>query len=143
MIVAVHALTGGALSRLCRTPTQAFLVGALSHLVADALPHRDLGIMEETLLLMATLSVVTATQGAHSREFAGALGAAAPDIENLIARALRIPDDRLLLPTHRQYHGREVPSLRGQIALALGCLAVIVAPGLLRGAAARQRGNYT
>lgn len=128
MIVAIHALTGAALGRLCRSRPEAFLVGALSHLVGDMLPHRDLGLAEEALLAGGALALIGAAKGSASREFVGACGAIAPDLENVVGRVLDLPDERLLLPTHSKYHGRKAASLRGQLALALCCLAVLSAP---------------
>ncbi len=128
MIAAVHALTGAALSRLCRTHGQALVVGAVSHVVADALPHRDLGVPEEALLLGAALGAIGIMRGGGSKEFAGAMGAALPDLENLMVRALKLPESRLLLPTHRDYHGRKTRGFGGQIALAAVCLAALTLP---------------
>jgi hypothetical protein len=128
MIAAVHALTGAALGRFCRAPGRAFALGFVSHLPLDLSPHRDLEIAEEGLLLGAALGLVAAARGFTSPEFAGALGAAAPDVENVVARALDIPDEKLLLPTHSRFHGRKVRGLRGQLALALCCLAVLCWP---------------
>jgi hypothetical protein len=132
MMAAVHALIGAALGKACRSPTQAFFLGALSHLVTDGLPHRDLAIPQEAALLAGALGLVTATRGDDSRELAGAIGAIAPDIENLIGRALKLPDERLLLPTHSRLHGRELPTARGQVPLALICIAVLVLSRLVR-----------
>ena len=129
MIVAIHALTGAALGRLCRSRPEAFVAGAVSHLIGDMLPHRDLGLAEEAFLAGGALALIAAVKGSDSREFVGACGAIAPDIENVVGRALDLPDERLLLPTHNKHHGREVGSLRGQVALALCCLAVLSAPG--------------
>ena len=127
MIVAVHGLMGAALGRVCRSRRQAFAAGFLSHMVADLLPHRDLDIPEEALLLGGVLSIVGLRYGADSKEFAGALGAALPDLENLVGRTLNIPDKRLLLPTHRGWHGRRTRGFGGQIALALACAAALMA----------------
>jgi hypothetical protein len=128
MIAAVHALTGAALSRVCGTHGQALVVGAISHLVADALPHRDLEVPEEALLLGAALGAIGIMRGSGSKEFAGAVGAALPDLENLMVRALNLPESRLLLPTHRGYHGRKTRGFGGQIALAAACFAVLTFP---------------
>jgi hypothetical protein len=128
MIVAVHALIGATLSRLCQSHGQAFLLGAASHLACDLVPHRDLEIPAEAALLAGALGALGLTQGFDSREFAGAVGAAAPDIENLIGRLLGIPDEKLLLPTHSRYHGRELASVVSQVAIAAAC-----AVGLARG----------
>ena len=128
MIVAVHAFTGAALSRLCRTSGQAFALGFASHLVADAVPHRDLDVPTEGALVLAALACIGLAHGVSSREFVGALGAVAPDLENAVARALDIPDEKLLLPTHNRYHGVKVDNVAGQIALALGCIAILALP---------------
>ncbi len=129
MIVAVHALLGSTIARLCRTRVQAALAGAASHALADMLPHRDLDIPEEALLLAGALSLVVAARGVDSREFAGALGASLPDLENLIGRLAAIPDERLVLPTHRSHHGRRTTGFEGQLAMAtLGVISLLI-PG--------------
>jgi hypothetical protein len=127
MIVAVHALVGATLARLCHTRTQAALLGSASHALADMLPHRDLDIPEEALLLSAALTTICATRGSDSREFAGALGAVLPDLENLIGRVADIPDEKLLLPTHRHLHGPKTRGFTPQIAVAIGALAALFA----------------
>ena len=128
MIVAVHALMGAALARLCGTRAQALVVGGLSHLAADMLPHRDLDIAREALLLGGALGAVGLGWGAGSKEFAGALGAALPDVENLIGRALKVPEERMLLPMHGRHHGRLTAGFGGQVALALVCAAALLVP---------------
>jgi hypothetical protein len=128
MIVALHALIGAALGRFTRTRTQAALLGGVSHIAADMLPHRDLDIPQEAALLAGTLTFIAAARGTGSREFAGALGAAAPDIENLIGRIRGLPDDKLLLPSHRSYHGPKTDGFHGQLALALIGLALLLLP---------------
>ncbi len=125
MMVAVHALTGAVLGHFCRSKSQAFLVGAGSHLVADAVPHRDLTVPTEAALLGAALGAVALLKGARSREFAGAVGAAAPDLENLLAYLFHLPDQKLLVPSHRYYHGRKVQDPTPQFALAAACLALL------------------
>lgn len=141
MIAAVHALTGAALSRLCRTHGEAFLLGGLSHVIADMLPHRDLDIPEEAALLAGALALITGARGPASREFAGAVGAALPDVENLIARLRGLPDDRLLFPTHASYHGPKTRDFRLQIALALTGLLLLAIPATSRCDHQPQRGN--
>jgi len=140
VIVAIHALTGAALARLSSSRTQALLLGGLSHLATDLLPHRDLEIPEEALLLAAALGVVAFSRGPGSREFAGAIGAALPDLENLVGRCLGIPDQQLLLPTHSRYHGRKARGFHGQLTLALLCLASLALPAASC-ADKRRRGN--
>jgi hypothetical protein len=132
MIAAVHALMGATLARFCNTKTQAALLGGASHAVADMLPHRDFDLPEEAFLLAGALTVVWARKGSDSREFAGALGAVLPDLENLIGRVRRLPDEELLLPTHRHLHGPEAPNLIPQLALASVGLAALLVPNACR-----------
>jgi len=128
VIVAVHALTGAALGRFCRTRRQAFAAGFLSHMPCDLAPHRDLEVPQEALLLGSVLALIGAMRGISSREFAGAVGAVAPDIENLVGRALHLPDEKLLLPTHSTYHGRKISSTAGQLLLAAVAFGALCLP---------------
>src|SRR5574340_29459 len=128
MMVSIHALVGAALSRLCRTRSQAFALGFVSHCPCDMAPHRDLDIPEEALLLGATLVGLAVAKGPTSKEVVGALGGAAPDLENLVGRVLDLPDEKMLMPTHRRYHGRKVDSLGPQLAIALVSLAIVCWP---------------
>jgi hypothetical protein len=91
-------------------------------------PHRDLEIPQEALLLSATLALLAAVRGPESKEIAGAIGGAAPDIENLVGRCFGIPDEKLILPTHSTFHGRKTEGLGPQVAIALACLAVVCWP---------------
>ncbi len=125
MIVAVHALTGAALSRLCRSRTQALLLGGASHMVGDLAPHRDLNIPQEAALLGCALGLLAITHGPGSREFAGALGAALPDLENLVHRVTGLERKRMVLPTHNSCHGPETRGFGGQVALAALALATL------------------
>jgi hypothetical protein len=150
VIVAVHALTGAAFSRLCRTRRQAFALGFVSHVVCDAIPHRDLEVPHEACLLSGALAVVAGLRGMSSKEFAGAVGAAVPDIENLVGRLLDIPDEKLLLPTHNARHGRRTAGFGLQVALAgvavgvllMGgsCLPPVGSAGKRRGEESKRRG---
>jgi hypothetical protein len=128
MIAAVHALVGAAIGRFCKTRIQAAALASVSHIAGDMLPHRDLEIPQEAALLAGALTVIAAARGTGSREFAGALGAAAPDIENLIGRVRGQSEDRLLLPSHSRYHGRETSGFEGQLALAAVGLALLLVP---------------
>jgi hypothetical protein len=128
MIAAVHALLGSTLARCCGSRTQAALVGSASHPLADMAPHRDLEIPQEAVLLAGALCVIAAARGVGSREFAGAVGAVFPDVENLIGRICGIPGERLLLPTHSKYHGRETGDFHGQLAIVAVGLASLLLP---------------
>jgi len=129
MIAAVHALLGSTLARACSSRSAATLLGAASHPVADMLPHRDLEIPQEAALLAAALALIVAARGVDSPEFAGAVGAVLPDVENLIGRVFDIPEERLLLPTHSRHHGRKLRGFSNQLALAaLGLASLLLSP---------------
>jgi hypothetical protein len=128
MIAAVHALVGAALGRLCRTRTQAALLGGASHIAADMLPHRDLDLPQEAALLAGALALIAAARGADSKELAGAIGAVAPDIENLVGRLRGLPNEKLLLPSHNRCHGPKTDDFHGQLALVLIGLALLLLP---------------
>ncbi|MCJ7822967.1 MAG: hypothetical protein MUQ26_07840, partial [Armatimonadetes bacterium] len=83
---------------------------------------------EEALLLGVALVAIALKCGWDSREFAGAVGAALPDVENLVARVLDVPESRMVMPTHRGRHGRETKGFGGQILLSLGCLTSLFLP---------------
>ena len=128
MIAAVHALVGSTLARLCKSRTQAALVGGFSHPLADMMPHRDLEVPQEAVLLAGALCVIAGARGVDSREFAGALGAVLPDVENLVARVCGISEKRLLLPTHSTYHGRKTSDFHGQLTIAAVGMASLLLP---------------
>jgi len=129
MIAAVHALIGSTLARSCTSRTTAALLGAASHPVADMLPHRDLEIPQEAALLAGALTLIAAVRGSDSLEFAGALGAVLPDVENLVGRVFALPEEKLLLPTHNHYHGRKVRDFSAQLALAAaGLVSLLLSP---------------
>jgi hypothetical protein len=125
MICALHALLGAALGKR-QKKTPAFFTGVLSHLLADLLPHRDLTPNIETLMVLAALGGIGATQGWNSSALWGALGGTLPDVENGLAHWRG--KGRLVFPTHTGRHGAEVEEVYSQIGLALICLALIMAP---------------
>jgi hypothetical protein len=102
-------------------------------MVCDMAPHRDLDIPQEACLLGGALAAIAGLRGLSSKEFAGAVGAAAPDIENLVGRMLDLPDEKLLLLTHSSYHGRKTAGFGTQVALAGAALGVLLMGGSRRG----------
>ncbi len=125
MMVSLHALLGATLSRLCPGPKQAFLLGLGSHFVADMIPHRDLDVLREGILLAGVMTALGYTQGVNSREFAGAVGAILPDAESAVAALTDLEDGKLILPNHSLLHGREVNSIRGQVLVGVACMAIL------------------
>jgi len=132
VICATHAVIGAALGRLIGRPAPAFALGVLSHAVADLLPHRDYDLPREAALLVAALGLLAGRYGVGSPAWYGALGAAAPDLENAVGILTRRADDRGLFPTHRGLHGPRRQETWSQLVLAMGLLAL-----------ARPQGNST
>lgn len=92
MIATPHVLVGAACASKARTIGGALAIGALTHLLLDAVPHRDYrlgasgGLVLGTDLATGTLSAVYLSRGSRVR-LAGALGGVLPDILALGERA--------------------------------------------------------
>jgi hypothetical protein len=99
MIVAAHlasgALAGAALGRR----SLAALAGPALHLAGDATPHHDMPRALEVAAGAMALVAIALRAGPAGPAMAGALAAAAPDVEHLrvVERRLR----RKLFPSHR------------------------------------------
>jgi hypothetical protein len=102
--VAAGALIGGFLdSRL-----YAFIAGFASHIPLDAVPHIDFEDFRiDALMSVALLGGIFAFSG-FSPVFVGALGAVAPDFENLLWKTGIIEEKNKVFPTHSGLirHGR-------------------------------------
>lgn len=135
MTGAAHAGMGAALGALIRKPALAFTAGILSHVLADAVPHRDLKARYEIPMAVGALAVVAARHGARSAQFWGALGAVVPDLEHgLVELGLRHSRQEL-------FHGRFsfgerlASALEGRISQPLlfaACLLVAETTGTTR-----------
>lgn len=125
MMAWVHAAVGAALGARAENQAQAVAGGIASHLICDLLPHKDYEMPVELPLLAATLGFLAVRHGWRSREFAGAVGAILPDIENGLERLGAL--DGTLFPTHTKQpwfigHGPKVSSPIPQVILAAVCL---------------------
>ncbi len=94
--VAAGALIGGFVdSRL-----YALLIGFASHIPLDAIPHIDFEDFRiDAVMSVALLGAIFAFSG-FSPIFVGALGAAAPDFENLLWKTGIIEEGSKVFPTH-------------------------------------------
>lgn len=127
MTGAAHASIGAALGAILKDRKLAFGAGVLSHIVADALPHRDLSPKVEATLLTATMSVITLRHGIDSPQFWGAVGAVAPDFEHLLLEAGLIQEEDEIFPTHiglGKWHGRITNERISQIVTFVVCALV-------------------
>ncbi|MHB1468217.1 MAG: hypothetical protein ACYCX7_03570 [Solirubrobacteraceae bacterium] len=136
MIATPHMLVGAAGALKARTPAGGLAIGALTHLLLDAVPHRDyrLGALGG-LALIADLAAGTISVGLLSGGsevvLAGALGGVLPDAVRLAERALGVS------PTgwaHNTIHTPSRPSAWRSaatqgFAAAIGALVLHAAPG--------------
>jgi hypothetical protein len=128
MMAWVHASIGAALGSQASTHRSAFGAGVASHFIADLLPHRDFELPVEAPLALTALALIGWRFGMKSREFTGALGGIAPDIENGLERLGVLP--ATVFPTHTKYkwfigHGKKIESPLPQILIALSCVALL------------------
>lgn len=126
---AVHALIGAAIGSLLGNKPGAFAAGAASHLVADALPHRDHEPAVEVGLMAAAIAAVAKLRGVDSPEFWGAIGAITPDAEHALMLSGFITPEQEIFPTHIEngrYHGSDSGEHLSQALIALAAACVVV-----------------
>jgi hypothetical protein len=92
MIATPHMLVGAACASRARSVGGALAIGALTHLLLDAVPHRDYplrtfgGLVLGADLTLGTLAVVCLSDGSEV-QLAGAFGGVLPDVIALLERA--------------------------------------------------------
>ncbi len=129
MIGAVHACIGAGVGSLIDNRGGAFAAGVVSHIIADALPHRDLTPEIEAPLLAGAMAAIACWKGLDSPEFWGALGAVAPDFEHALAYVGLIDNDTKFFPTHiddGKWHGDQNGTERWS-QLILGAVSIALA----------------
>ena len=127
MTGATHAGIGAALGGLIRDRKLAFIAGILSHIAADAIPHKDLSPKAEILLLSGTMTLIATRYGVDSPQFWGAAGAILPDLEHVLLLTGIIDDKDEIFPTHfdsGRWHGRETTERISQVVTFLACMLV-------------------
>jgi hypothetical protein len=124
MMAAVHALLGGAFGQYARGPAPALVGGALTHLLADLVPHKDYPLPIELPIMLGALGFLATQHGARSPTFMGAVGGVLPDVENGLHMLGVVPERAKLFPTHSGLlpHGRPISSIGSQVLLAAGAL---------------------
>ncbi|MDH7603170.1 MAG: hypothetical protein QHI38_13610 [Armatimonadota bacterium] len=130
MIGAVHTIVGAAVGTLTASKPRAFLVGVLSHLITDAVPHKDCSPAAEVSLLGAALSGIAAWKGVDSPEFWGAVGGIIPDVEHGLAFTRLMSAQRKVFPTHvgnGKYHGRKTRDRWSQLIVTAASILVLIA----------------
>ena len=128
MIGAVHAGVGAALGSLFKRRGSAFLAGVVSHLVADALPHKDYKPSIEVPLMAAALAAIAKWRGVDSPEFWGAIGGITPDTEHAFLVAGVIGKEHEVFPTHidhGKYHGSASDERWSQLLIAAAAVVTL------------------
>lgn len=128
MMVCVHAAVGAGLGALARRPLPAALLGVVSHLVCDLVPHKDYDFKVEAPLALLMFAFIARRHGFASPQFWGAAFAVLPDGENALALHGVIPKNKTFFPSHNEAapwflgHGRKLESPLSQVILAAAAL---------------------
>lgn len=132
MTGAIHACIGAGLGALVGKKPGAFLAGVLSHVLTDAVPHKDFKPRIEIPLLAAAMFGIARWRGTDSPEFWGALGAISPDFEHGLMTLGIIGQEQEIFPTHLddgKFHGQETDERWSQVLFAgASLLAVAIKP---------------
>ncbi len=138
MTVLVHMAVGAAAGSFVGGRGAAFAVGLLSHIPLDVIPHYEFDKMWiEASIVAAVFAAMLALGLGGTTVFWGALGAAVPDIENLLWRRRIIPGRWKVFPGHSERlskyvpHGRELPLRHAWWQAAIAVAAALVAAGNL------------
>lgn len=103
VIVSLHAALGAALGSSTRSRTAAIGLGIVSHLAADAVPHRDFRSRRFELASgLAAIGLLAARCGAAHPATLGAVAATLPDVEHVLP--LPRPGGSKLLHGARGWH---------------------------------------
>jgi hypothetical protein len=127
VIVSLHAAVGATIGAATRSRTAALALGAVSHLVGDAVPHRDFSSRSfEAASGLAAIALLCRRRGLIDPATVGAAAATAPDIEHLLR--LPRPGGSKLFHDRRGRH-REGPFPAGaQLLLASALLYRLARP---------------
>ena len=138
MCSVVHVAAGALIGSFFDSRLPAFAVGFVSHIPLDAVPHIDFeDFRVDAVMTMSLLGGILVFSG-FSPVFVGALGAVAPDFENLLWKLRIIPEQSKVFPTHSGLikHGRAVGGqglaveiVMSAFSVMLAVIAVLVAGG--------------
>ncbi|MFH1312840.1 MAG: hypothetical protein ABIJ00_06390 [Candidatus Eisenbacteria bacterium] len=137
MCSVVHVAAGALIGSFLDSRLPAFAVGFVSHIPLDAVPHIDFeDFRVDAVLTLALLGGILLVSG-FSPVFLGALGAVAPDFENLIWKCGIIPERSKVFPTHSGLikHGRAVGGRgrAGEIVMSAFSVGLVVVAVLVAG----------
>lgn len=132
-----HVAVGALIGSFLESSLISFFIGLGSHIPLDMIPHFDFeNLWVDALLTVALLIGVLIVFG-FSPVFFGALGAVAPDLENLLWRVGVLPEERKIFPTHSGLikHGAARPArgLLASLAMAALSVAIVIVAALIGG----------
>ena len=130
MCVFTHVAAGALAGALSPWAWLAPVAGLGSHVALDVVPHYDIDDMRIEIALAVLVFASLLLLGARSPAIVlGAFFGAAPDIENLLWKLGKIPEERKVFPGHGRLirHGRPAgpSSLVLQAAGAVAVVAVL------------------
>lgn len=98
----VHVWLGAAAGSVMPDAPAALAAGVASHVAGDMTPHKDGWPALDTLAVIASLACIDGRFGYGSKEFIGALGGLAPDLEHVARKAGHPLTARPIFPTHNR-----------------------------------------
>lgn len=124
----VHAIIGAAVGSFFKNKSSAFLGGLVSHLITDALPHKDCKPAIDVSILLASLAAIAKWRGIDSPEFWGAVGGVIPDAEHGLALCSIIDHEKKIFPTHINdglLHGIETDERWSQLLIGIASVVIV------------------
>jgi hypothetical protein len=125
---------GAAVGSFTDSAPAAALLGLLSHVPLDVLPHYEFDKMwVEATFVSAVFVAMLASGMGRTGIFWGALAAAAPDIENLLWKTGILPGEKKVFPGHSHrwsrllQHGRSLGPRHAltQLGIIFASLAIV------------------
>jgi len=136
MCSATHVAAGALLGSVFESRSIAFLLGFASHIPLDMLPHVDFDDFRfDAAVSLGLLAGIYLVSG-FSPVLLGALGAVAPDFENLLWKIGWIREESKIFPTHSGLirHGKASGGgLRSEIVISIASAGLVVIAIMLGG----------
>ena len=137
MCSVTHVAVGALIGSFLGNSLASFLVGLASHIPLDVIPHLDFENLWVDAALTVALLVGILVLFGFSPIFFGALGAVAPDLENLLWRVGVLPEERKIFPTHSGLikHGttKAAKGFWASLAMAAVSVAIVAVAAMIGG----------
>ncbi|MEA3409161.1 MAG: hypothetical protein U9Q95_02325 [Candidatus Eisenbacteria bacterium] len=131
MTAITHLAVGAAVGSFTDNQAGAALLGLVSHVPLDVLPHYEFEKMwVEVAVVFAALAAMLMAGMGRTCIFWGAVGAVVPDIENLLWKLGVLPGEAKIFPGHsprlsRAFsHGRSLGPRHALTQVAIVCASV-------------------